>query len=81
MHVKENAGIASWLVKGGLNTKDLATAVTSTKTEKQVEKAAEQNQSFTNKIAILSCVCSRCGCISTQRWISRNHVTAVMTTG
>uniref|UniRef100_A0A674NV81 Inter-alpha-trypsin inhibitor heavy chain H3-like n=1 Tax=Takifugu rubripes TaxID=31033 RepID=A0A674NV81_TAKRU len=36
VHVKEDAGITSWLVKGGLNTKDLATAVTSTKTEKQV---------------------------------------------
>lgn len=58
MHVKENIGIRSWRVKGGLSTNALAQAITSTKSEKQVENAAVQNLSlcFSQKPILLSCV-------------------------
>lgn len=58
MHVKDHTGISSWQVKGGLNTNALAQAITLTKSEKQVENAAVQNQSFcfSQKPIILSCV-------------------------
>lgn len=85
VYINENAGINSLLVKGGLSTKALANAITKTEAEKEVEKAAAQNDQGwlpeRQKPTILSCVFFRCGFTSTQQWTSRNHVTAVMTRG
>lgn len=83
VYINENAGINSFMVKGGLSTKELANAVTTTQAEKEVENPAAQKDQCCllecRKATILSCVFFRRGFISTQQWTSRNPVTAVMT--